>query len=86
MALMITDDCINCGVCEPECPNGAIFMGEDIYAIDPALCTECVGHFEVSQCEKICPVDCIPVDPARQESESLLRARFRALTATRCVA
>ncbi|MDX8412720.1 MAG: YfhL family 4Fe-4S dicluster ferredoxin [Mariprofundales bacterium] len=86
MALMITDDCINCGVCEPECPNGAIFMGEEIYAIDPQLCTECVGHFAVSQCEKICPVDCIPVDPERQESEALLQARFASLTARRCVA
>jgi len=85
MALIITDDCINCGVCEPECPNGAIFMGEAIYTIDPNLCTECVGHFDVSQCQQICPVDCIPVDPARQESQQLLHARFRQLTASRCV-
>lgn len=46
MALMITDECINCDVCEPECPNDAIYPGEEIYEIDPDLCTECVGHFE----------------------------------------
>ncbi|MDQ6963402.1 MAG: YfhL family 4Fe-4S dicluster ferredoxin [Mariprofundales bacterium] len=86
MALMITDECINCGLCEPECPNGAIFMGATIYTIDPQLCTECVGHFDVSQCEQICPVECTPVDPERRESEGLLYARFRSLTSGRCVA
>ena len=63
MALMITDECINCDVCEPECPNDAISMGEFIYIIDPRRCTECVGHFETSQCVEVCPVDCIPLDP-----------------------
>jgi len=58
MALMITDECINCDVCEPECPNDAISMGQLIYEIDPARCTECVGHFETSQCVEVCPVDC----------------------------
>ncbi len=77
---MITDDCINCGVCEPECPNGAIAMGEAIYEIDPHGCTECVGHFTESQCVAICPVDCIPVDPRRRESTAVLMARYRALT------
>ena len=46
MALMITDECINCDVCEPECPNQAIYMGSEIYEIDPNRCTECVGHFD----------------------------------------
>lgn len=50
MALMITDECINCDGCEPECPNDAIYMGELIYEIDPHKCTECVGHFEEPQC------------------------------------
>jgi len=50
MALMITDECINCDVCEPECPNNAIFMGIQIYQIDPAKCTECVGHYDEPQC------------------------------------
>ena len=53
MALMITDECINCDVCEPECPNDAISPGEEFYEIDPLLCTECVGHFETSQCVEV---------------------------------
>ena len=59
MALLITDECINCDVCEPACPNEAISEGDDIYVIDPDLCTECVGHFDEPQCVVICPVDCI---------------------------
>ena len=62
MALKITEECINCDVCEPVCPNQAIFMGEQIYEINPNLCTECVGHFEIPQCVDICPIDCIPKD------------------------
>ena len=61
MALLITDECINCDVCEPECPNEAISQGEDIYVIDPTRCTECVGHFDEPQCVEVCPVDCISV-------------------------
>ena len=70
MALLITDECINCDVCEPACPNEAISEGDDIYVIDPDLCTECVGHFDEPQCVVICPVDCIPKDPDHIESES----------------
>ncbi len=80
MALMITDDCINCAVCEPECPNEAIYEGEDIYEIDPMRCTECVGHFDVPQCQLVCPVDCIPVNPGFQESREQLRSKYEALT------
>ena len=79
MALMITDECINCDVCEPECPNDAIYQGEFIYEIDPKKCTECVGHFEDPQCIEVCPVDCIPVDPQHIESKSVLLAKYRAL-------
>ena len=61
MALLITDECINCDVCEPECPNQAISMGAEIYQIDHAKCTECVGHFDEPQCVQVCPVDCIPI-------------------------
>ena len=61
MALKITEECINCDVCEPECPNDAIYQGEEIYEIDPDKCTECVGHYDEPQCRAICPVDCIPV-------------------------
>ena len=68
MALIITDECINCDVCEPECPNQAISMGPEIYVIDPARCTECVGHFGEPQCVQVCPVSCIPKDPAHVET------------------
>jgi ferredoxin len=79
MALMITDECINCDVCEPECPNGAISQGEEIYVIAPNLCTECVGHFETSQCKEVCPVDCIVIDPAHEESREQLQQKYEAL-------
>ena len=79
MALIITDECINCDVCEPECPNGAISQGTEIYVIDPAKCTECVGHFDKPQCVVLCPVDCIPVDPAYVESKDQLQRKYEAL-------
>jgi ferredoxin len=81
MALMITDACINCDVCEPECPNSAISPGEDYYVIDPARCTECVGHFDTPQCAEVCPVDCIPNDPRHVESRDALQAKCDALRA-----
>ena len=80
MALMITDECINCDVCEPECPNDAISMGQLIYVIDPDRCTECVGHFEKSQCVEVCPVDCIPLDPSHKETRDELLAKYQRLT------
>ena len=76
MALIITDECINCDVCEPACPNEAIYQGPEIYEIDPQRCTECVGHFDVPQCQLVCPVACIPQDPDRVESHETLYARF----------
>ena len=79
MSLMITDECINCDVCEPECPNDAIYMGEEIYEIDPKLCTECVGHFETSQCVEVCPVECIPVDPGNVETREQLQLKYEGL-------
>lgn len=79
MALLITDECINCDVCEPECPNGALSQGEDTYVIDPASCTECVGHFDAPQCVEVCPVDCIVPDPAHAESREQLFAKFENL-------
>ena len=80
MALKITDECINCDVCEPACPNQAISMGPEIYVIDPLRCTECVGHFDEPQCVSLCPVDCIPKDPVHPESEGQLWAKYRRLT------
>ncbi len=81
MALRITDECINCDVCEPQCPNNAIFMGAEIYEIDPSFCTECVGHFGEPQCQVVCPVECIEVDPDCTENGEMLLAKYRKLTA-----
>ena len=80
MALMITDECINCDVCEPECPNDAISAGEAIYVIDAALCTECVGHHEVSQCVEVCPVDCIVLNPEIAETKEQLYEKYLSLS------
>lgn len=82
MALWITDECINCDVCEPECPNEAIYMGPQIYEIDPDKCTECVGHFDEPQCVQVCPVSCIPVNPQRIETRLQLLAKYEALQAS----
>ena len=80
MSLKITSDCINCDVCEPVCPNKAIFFGDIHYEIDPNLCTECVGHYNVPQCVEICPVDCIPKDPNHVEDHDSLFNKFKQLT------
>ncbi|TBO34131.1 YfhL family 4Fe-4S dicluster ferredoxin [Aquabacterium lacunae] len=81
MALKITDECINCDVCEPECPNQAISMGADFYVIDPNKCTECVGHFGEPQCVQVCPVECIPKDPEHSESPEQLMQKYERLQA-----
>ena len=81
MALIITDECINCDVCEPECPFIDDTPATEIYTIDPAKCTECVGHFDTPPCREVCPVDCIPDDPSHVESKDQLMAKFLALTA-----
>ena len=80
MALMITHQCINCDVCEPECPNQAISQGVEVYVIDPKRCTECVGHFDTPQCVAVCPVDCIPKDPDHPEKREELYAKYLDLT------
>lgn len=79
MATMITGDCINCGACEPECPNNAISQGETIFVIDPQLCTECVGFHDYEACAAVCPVDCCVTDPNNIETEGALIARAQAL-------
>jgi ferredoxin len=79
MATKITDDCINCGACEPECPNTAITAGESIYVINPDLCSECVGQHEAMACAEVCPVDCCLPDPGRVETEDALFAKSKKL-------
>ncbi len=80
MSLKITDACINCDVCEPECPNHAISQGPEIYEIDSDLCTECVGHFDTPQCRQVCPVDCIPLDEDHRETHEELLVKYRRIT------
>ncbi len=74
MAFVITDECIACGVCIPECPNNAITEG-DIYIIDPNLCTECYGYFDTQQCASVCPVDCCIPDENHKESKEELKQK-----------
>jgi ferredoxin len=81
MALMITDECINCDVCEPECPNNAIYLGPEYYLIDPMKCTECVGHFDQPQCVEVCPVECIPMNPDFAETQEQLQQKYEQLMA-----
>lgn len=81
MALRITEECINCDVCEPQCPNNAIYMGPEIYEIEPARCTECVGHFDEPQCQVVCPVECIIFDLDHPEDKDQLMAKYQKLTA-----
>jgi ferredoxin len=79
MATHITDDCINCGACAPECPNEAISEGDNIYVINAELCTECVGFNEKEACQSVCPVECCLPDPGHVEKEGDLLARAVAL-------
>lgn len=75
MSTYITSDCINCGACEPECPNQAISEGEEIYVINPDLCTECVGFYDHEACQAVCPVECCLPDPNQVETEEQLAKR-----------
>ena len=79
MAYKITEECINCGACEPGCKNEAIKEGETIYVIDPDRCTECIGWFESPQCVELCPVDCCLPDPAHRETREQLLAKWKKL-------
>ena len=79
MATIITAVCINCGACEPECPNDAISEGDEIYVIDPNLCTECVGFYDHEACQAVCPVECCVPDPNIRETEEILLERAKKL-------
>ncbi len=79
MAYYITSDCINCGACEPECPNTAISEGDPVYVIDPDQCTQCIGHYESSRCAEVCPVDACLSDSSHAESREQLVEKFKKL-------
>ncbi|MGW1607152.1 YfhL family 4Fe-4S dicluster ferredoxin [Streptomyces eurythermus] len=79
MAIKITEDCINCGACEPECPNEAISAGDEIYVIDPKACSECVGFYDHLACQAVCPVEACLTDPDRVETEDVLINRTLSL-------
>ncbi len=79
MAYKISEDCISCGACEPECPNQAISEGDTTYVIDPNKCTECVGSHESSKCAEVCPVDACHADPEHKESRDVLLNRWKKL-------
>ena len=94
MSTMITEECINCGACEPECPNTAIYEGgapyeyqgqshpavaQDVYYIVPEKCTECVGFFDQEQCAAVCPVDCCVPNPKDVETEEQLVAKAKVI-------
>jgi ferredoxin len=83
MATMISEDCISCGACESECPNDAISLGEDLFVIDPELCSECVGLHNTQKCAEVCPVECCIPDPERRESEDILLERAQRIHADR---
>ena len=79
MALLITEDCINCDLCPIECPNEAIAMGDEIFEIDADRCTECVGHYDQPNCVQVCPVDCIHPDPQHVEDVDQLAEKYTRL-------
>src|ERR1700752_2008647 len=95
MATVITSECINCGACEPECPNTAIYQGgvewqamdggmhapisNDIFYIVPEKCTECVGFHDQEACAAVCPVDCCVPGPKIPAREADLMERARQL-------
>ncbi len=81
MALLITSQCINCDMCEPECPNQAITEGKKVYLINPELCTECVGYYDQPTCIEVCPIDCIIPDPEHLESQDVLLSKARKIMA-----
>lgn len=81
MAFLITDGCVNCALCVPVCPNNGIRMGEAVYVIDSAACTECVGFFNTQQCAVVCPVSCCILDPRNVGTEAALFERAKEIHA-----
>ena len=73
MTMVITDDCINCGACEVECPTEAIYgpgknwekdrrffaaISDEHYFIVESKCDKCEG-FNKIRCVAVCPMDAI---------------------------
>ncbi len=94
MALKINEECINCGACQPECPNEAIYAGgedyevngktlpalsQEFYYVAPEKCTECVGFADEPMCRAVCPTDAGVKDPDRVETPEQLLAKAKAL-------
>jgi len=79
LATFITDECINCGACEPECPNEAISEGDEVFVIDPDRCTECVGFHKDEACQSVCPVQCCVPSSTHRETEAELLAKAKLL-------
>ena len=80
MAMVIQEDCISCGACEPECANEAISQGDTIYLVDADKCTECVGAFDTPKCVEVCPVDgCVVTDPNHTETREQLQEKYNKL-------
>lgn len=92
MSLKINEECINCGACEPECPNEAVYVGgeeyeyngeskpalsDDLYYIVPEKCTECIGFFDEPMCASVCPTDACVKD--QEESKEALLEKAKAL-------
>jgi ferredoxin len=81
MAMKITEDCTCCNACVEDCLPEAISEGDDVFVVERALCTECVGHYDEPKCVEVCPIDdCIVVDPA--EEREVLISRFKLLEAS----
>ena len=65
MAVMITEECINCDACAPECPVAAILSNGDEknpydderFYVKPETCVECVGHADTPRCAEACPTE-----------------------------
>ena len=79
MAYMIPEDCIYCGTCAEECPNEAIYEGEEQFIVDPGKCTECVGFYESPRCNEACPLDLPQPDEDHVESKEELLEKWKKL-------
>lgn len=73
---IIKEDCIDCSLCIPECPDGGISIlqiNERQYehVIDSYKCTECIEFNKKSKCLNVCPVDSINNEGVKEEDHIL---------------